>query len=222
MKLLPIIMEQSIDRVSEKLSFFIKNQSTTVQETKQDILSFGVYVVCPSFSSIYNVPSTISLSSIFGESQSLLQDKVNLYINYLATGEDLMSNVPETMNYEFLPANWNVKMYVPIDVLGKFKLETDKVDNLGGLIYLRELNQETITNFKASGCHDFSLLGRHIILPGEVTDLEINNIVKIITDNTDCNFIVNSEMDIVVSQIEHLNHVQICVNKAFWLNKLEN
>jgi hypothetical protein len=214
-------MEQSIDRVSEKLSFFIKNQSTTVQETKQDILSFGVYVVCPSFSSIYNVPSTISLSSIFGESQSLLQDKVNLYINYLATGEDLMSNVPETMNYEFLPASWNVKMYVPIDVLGKFKLETDKVDNLGGLIYLRELNQETINNFKASGCYDFSLLGRHIILPGEVTDLEVNNIVKIITDNTDCNFIVNSEMETVVNQIKDLDHVQICLNKAFWSNKLE-
>jgi hypothetical protein len=220
MKLLPIIMEQSIETVAQKLSYFIKNQSNTIQETKQDILSFGVYVVCPSFSSIYHVPSTISLSSIFGESQSLTQDKVNLYINYLATGEDLMSNVPETMNYEFLPSSWNVKMYVPIDVLGIFKLKTDKVDNLGGLIYLRELNQETINNFKASGCNDFSLLGRHIILPGEVTDLEINNIVKVITDNADCNFIVNSEMEVVVSQIQNLSHVQICVNKAFWSNKL--
>jgi hypothetical protein len=222
MKLLPIIMEQSIDRVSEKLSFFIKNQSNTIQETKQDILSFGVYVVCPSFSSIHNVPSTISLSSIFGESGTLTQSSLNLYINYLATGEDLLTNVPETMNYEFLPKVWNVKMYVPIDVLSIFKLKTDRIDNLGGLIYLRELNQETINNFKNSGCHDFSLLGRHIILPGEVTDLEVDNIVKIITDNTDCNFIVNSEMEEVVSKIQGLEHVQICVNKVFWSNKLEN
>jgi hypothetical protein len=215
-------MEQSISNVTQMLSFFVKNQTKVIQDTNQDLLSFGVYIVCPSFSSINNVPSTISLSSLFAESSTLVDNNVNVYINYLATGEDLMINVPETMNYSFLPTNWNVFMYVPIDVLNVFKLKSDRIDNLGGLIYLRELNQETINNFKSTGITNFSLLGRHIIKPGEVTITEVNNIIDIISNNSDCKFIVNSEMESVVSKIQDLGHVQICVNKTFWADKLEN
>ncbi len=215
-------MEQSIANVTTKLSYFIQDQATAIQNTNQNQLSFGVYIVCPSFSSINNVPTTISLSSLFAESGSLTNDNVNVYINYLATSEDLLVNVPETSNYSFLPASWNVFMYVPLDVLDMFKLQTDRVDNLGGLIYLRDLDQLILDGFKAKGVKNFSLLGRHIIKPGLVTAIEITSIIDIITNNPDCNFIVNSEMESVVSKIQDLEHVQICLDKAYWQSKIQN
>lgn len=220
MKLLPILIEQSITHAISKLNYFIQNQLQVIQDTNQDLLSFVVYIVGPSFSSINNVPTTISLSSLFAESSTLINQKVNVYINYLATSDDMLINVPETMNYSFLPENWNVFMYVPLDVLDEFRTNTDRIDNLGGLIYLRELNQSVLDSFVLKGFKNFSLLGRHIIKPGEVTEAEISNIINIINNNEDCNFVVNSEMDEVVTKIQDLPNVQICQNNTYWSSKI--
>jgi hypothetical protein len=222
MKILPILFEQNVNTVNLKLDYYTKKQEKIMEETSQDVLAFSIFFVYPNFSNLFNIPTTISPLSVFSESYGLLTSKLNIYINYLATKEDLMDNVARGNKYDFVPATWNIRIYLPIDIMQHFLDSLGKVFKVGALVFLSELKQETIDGLKKSGCKNISLLGRHIMHQKDVDNLEISTIIDIITTNQDCEFIINTEIQEIIDKIKDLPNVQICINQGYWADKIEN
>ena len=157
---------------------------------------------------------------MFSESYGLLEHKLNLYINYLAKLEDLLENIPVGYKYDFIPANWHINLYLPIDSYNHYKETLGKIFKLGALIFISELNQAKIDELKKLGCREFSLLGRHILHQKEVEESEIDQIVKTIQYNKDCQFILNTELEPLINQVQNLDNLQLCVNNSYWDDKL--
>lgn len=220
MKVLPVILEQNINTVVNKLDLLIQKPDFILNSTNQEVLSLGVYFVYPSFSTLYNIPTSISPVSMFSEAYGLLNNKLNLYINYLATVEDLKDAIPVGYKYDFVPNNWSIKLYVPFAVYNIFKETLGKVFKMGAIVFLSELNQGRIDELKQTGCKSFSLLGRHILHQQDVNKEESNNIVEIIKNNSDCEFILNTEIQYLIDSVSDLANVQICLDKSFWEDKL--
>jgi hypothetical protein len=177
MKVLPVILEQNINTVVNKLDLLIQKPDFILNSTNQEVLSLGVYFVYPSFSTLYNIPTSISPVSMFSEAYGLLSSKLNLNINYLATLEDLKDAIPVGYKYDFIPSNWSINLFVPFTVYNIFKETLGKVFKMGAIVFLSELNQSRIDELKQTGCKSFSLLGRHILHQIDVNEEECNSIV---------------------------------------------
>lgn len=222
MKILPVIFDQDLQIVNKKINYYIHKTQNALQTTNQDNLSLSIYFVYPNFSKDYNIANTISPINLLSEAVWLFPKKMNLYINYLATTDDLKDTIPVGYKYDFLPLRWIFFLYIPFDNLNQFQGTLGKIFRMGALFFLTELSQEKIDQVKSSGCKHFSLLGRHIMHQAEISEEEILKIINIVSSNKDCDFIVNTESKNLIEGLKELNNVQICLDKSYWQEKIDS
>ena len=221
MKILPVIFDQNLQIVNKKINYYNHKTQSVLQTTNQENLSLSIYFVYPNFSKEYNIANTISPINLLSEAFWLFPKKMNLYINYLSTAEDLKDTIPVGYKYDFLPLRWTFFLYIPFENLSQFQGTLGKIFRIGALFFLTELSQEKINQIKDSGCKNFSLLGRHILHQGEINDEEISKIIDIVTFNQDCQFIVNTESKSLIEGLKKLNNIQICLDKSYWQEKID-
>jgi hypothetical protein len=220
MKILPILFEQDLGNVNTKLDYYIKHPDRVKDDTNQERLAFCVFFVYPLFSNKFNIPTTVAPLSIFSESLGLTTSDMDLYVNYLATLDDLKNNLAVGLNYDFIPKNWSIRLFVPVESYPHFVDSLGKIFKLGALIFLSQLNQELIDNLKKQSCKYISLLGRHIMTRKEVEIIEIEKIRDIIFNNPDCQFVLNTEIQELVDAVDQQDNVQICQDKSYWESRL--
>jgi hypothetical protein len=220
MKVLPVLLEQNINTVIDKLDYIKDKRQAILEETNQENMGLGIYSVYPNFSSLYGVPTTVSPISVFSESYGLFDQPMDIYMNYLATYEDLKEAIPAGNNYDAVPKNWNISLYLPISGYTHFVHSLGKIFKMGVIIFISELSQAKLDEFKQAGCRNFSLLGRHVLHQSEIGEDDVEQLTNIIKNNTDCSFILNTEVEALINNVGNMNNVQICLNKGFWDEKL--
>lgn len=219
MKLLPSLLEQSVDQIDKKLKYLQLNKDLVCKVTNQTVLSLCVNFIYPLHSMKYNLPLTISPLLTIGEAKDLSQFSLGIHANYLITKEELTNDIP-LGNLDFVPEIWNINIYLPLEVYPHFTNSLGKIVKLGTLVFLSELDQSLIDGQKQLGCFKFSFYGRHLLDRADFTQEDFEKIISIVKLNQDCEFIIATDNSDLIIALDNYNNVQISENKRFWEGKI--